>query len=87
MICGTLRNEEEWLSTAKLSEHIVPAHGFHTKSAQYVNFLRFITELTKDDRRKFLKFVTGSPRLPNGGFGALDPKLTVVLKKPVASNN
>lgn len=22
--------------------------------------------------------------MPNGGFGALDPKLTVVLKKPIA---
>jgi len=30
-----------------------------------------------------LKFVTGSPRLPNGGFSSLDPKLTVVLKKPI----
>ncbi len=26
--------------------------------------------------------MTGSPRLPNGGFGAMDPKFTVVLKKP-----
>ena len=42
-----------------------------------------MTELTFDDRRKFLKFVTGSPRLPNGGFASLDPKLTVVLKKPM----
>ena len=41
-----------------------------------------MTELNKDERKKFLKFVTGSPRLPNGGFGSLDPKLTIVLKKP-----
>ena len=61
----------------------MPAHGYHAKSAQYQYFLRFITELDKDEKRKFLKFVTGSPRLPNGGFGALDPKLTVVLKKPM----
>lgn len=39
--------------------------------------------LDHEKRRKFLKFVTGSPRLPNGGFSALDPKLTVVLKKPI----
>ena len=39
--------------------------------------------LDKEERRKFLKFVTGSPRLPNGGFAALDPKLTLVLKKPL----
>jgi E3 ubiquitin-protein ligase TRIP12 len=42
-------------------------------------------ELNHEERRKFLKFVTGSPRLPNGGFSTLDPKLTVVLKKPLNS--
>jgi E3 ubiquitin-protein ligase TRIP12 len=40
-----------------------------------------MSELEPLERRKFLVFVTGSPRLPNGGFGALEPKLTVVLKK------
>ena len=29
IICGTQRNEEEWNSALKLSEFIVPAHGFH----------------------------------------------------------
>jgi E3 ubiquitin-protein ligase TRIP12 len=42
-----------------------------------------MSELDREERRKFLKFVTGSPRLPNGGFAALDPKLTLVLKKPL----
>ena len=51
------------------------------KSKEYVNFLRFMSELEPLERRKFLVFVTGSPRLPNGGFGSLEPKLTVVLKK------
>ncbi|CAN0310797.1 unnamed protein product [Ascophyllum nodosum] len=32
-------------------------------------------------RRQFLRFVTGSPRLPIGGFAALRPRLTVVKKK------
>ena len=50
-----------------------------------MNFLKFISELSLEDRRKFLKFVTGSPRLPNGGFAALDPKLTLVLKKPISA--
>jgi E3 ubiquitin-protein ligase TRIP12 len=44
--------------------------------------LRFVTELDKDGRRSFLLFMTGSPRLPNGGFAGMDPKFTVVLKKP-----
>ena len=32
MISGTQRNEEEWTSVQKLSEFIVPAHGYHPKS-------------------------------------------------------
>ena len=44
--------------------------------------LRFVTELDKEGRRSFLLFMTGSPRLPNGGFAGMDPKFTVVLKKP-----
>ena len=44
-----------------------------------------MSELSPEERRKFLKFVTGSPRLPNGGFASLDPKLTVVLKKPLTA--
>jgi len=44
--------------------------------------LKFITELDLEGRRKFLLFMTGSPRLPNGGFSGMDPKFTVVLKKP-----
>jgi E3 ubiquitin-protein ligase TRIP12 len=45
--------------------------------------LRFMSELTLDERRSFLKFVTGSPRLPHGGFASLDPKMTLVHKKPL----
>ncbi len=42
-----------------------------------------MSELTPEERRSFLKFATGSPRLPNGGFSHLEPKMTVVLKKPL----
>lgn len=31
-------------------------------------------------RSRFLRFVTGSPRLPPGGLAALQPRLTVVRK-------
>ncbi|XP_063692680.1 E3 ubiquitin-protein ligase TRIP12-like [Bolinopsis microptera] len=33
-----------------------------------------------NEQRAFLKFVTGCPRLPVGGFKALHPRLTVVKK-------
>lgn len=65
-----------------LIENIIPAHGYHSKSHEFLDFLKFITNLEGEERRKFLKFITGSTRLPHGGFSALDPKLTVVHKKP-----
>ena len=34
------------------------------------------------NRSTFVQFITGCPRLPVGGFKALEPRLTVVLKKP-----
>ena len=34
-----------------------------------------------EDRPVFVQFITGSPRLPIGGFAGLEPRLTVVLKK------
>ena len=54
MICGTLKNNEEWSNLQKLMENVVPAHGYHSKSVEYLNFLRFMSELQTDDRRKFL---------------------------------
>ena len=41
-----------------------------------------MASLAGDERRLFLKFITGCPRLPIGGFAALRPKLTVVRKSP-----
>ena len=40
-----------------------------------------MTQLNKLERKMFLKFVTGTSRLPTGGFKHLDPKMIVVLKK------
>ena len=35
-----------------------------------------------EERKQFLLFVTGAPRLPLGGFAGLKPKLNVVRKDP-----
>jgi E3 ubiquitin-protein ligase TRIP12 len=40
-----------------------------------------MTEMTPEEQRKFLLFVTGSPKLPYGGFKALEPKLTIVRRE------
>lgn len=44
-----------------------------------------LSELSCDEIRLFLKFCTGSPILPHGGFKNLKP-LMCVVKKPIESN-
>lgn len=45
-----------------------------------MQLLEILQELESTQRRAFLQFVTGSPRLPPGGLASLNPKLTVVRK-------
>ena len=49
---------------------------------QVRNLLEVLSELEPQDQRRFLRFVTGCPRLPPGGLAALQPRLTVVRKQP-----
>jgi len=57
-------------------------HGY-TRSSRAVGFLLdILSEFDDVQLRQFLKFVTGSPRLPVGGLGRLSPRLTIVQKRP-----
>ncbi|CAN0028364.1 unnamed protein product [Discosporangium mesarthrocarpum] len=62
-------------------ESIVCGHGYTKSSAQVQWLARMMAQLTPPQRRQFLKFVTGTPRLPVGGFAGLQPRLTVVRKE------
>merc|ERR1712168_1467231 len=44
-------------------------------------FCRYAEELNKHDQKKLVKWLTGSPRLPKGGFKALNPRLTIMKKE------
>eukprot|EP00892_Ulva_mutabilis_P001731 jgi/Ulvmu1/11559/UM079_0002.1 len=55
-------------------------HGYSRHSPAVQNFVRALTELSSEEQRAFLRFVTGSPRLPYGGIAALRPRLTIVKK-------
>ena len=83
LICGESKGcDGDWKDPSRLEEEIVTAHGYNHKSRAFRDFIRYLTELEPRERPCFLKFITGSPRLPVGGFGALNPKMTIVLKKP-----
>lgn len=55
-------------------------HGFTINSPTLNHLVRFMSELKEKEKRAFLMFMTGSPRLPYGGFLSLNPPLTVVCK-------
>lgn len=79
IICG--ETNESWdLETIKAN--ITPDHGYTHNSVVVQNLLMILSNLTTSQQRKFLQFVTGSPRLPIGGFANLTPKLTIVKKEP-----
>jgi E3 ubiquitin-protein ligase TRIP12 len=53
---------------------------YSTQAPQVGYFLDVLCELGPEDRRNFLRFCTGSPRLPVGGWTSMRPKMTVVKK-------
>jgi E3 ubiquitin-protein ligase TRIP12 len=63
-----------------LVDSIKADHGY-TADSKIIRFLvEMMSTFTSVERREFLMFVTGSPKLPIGGFKALSPPLTVVCK-------
>lgn len=79
VVCG---NKLETWTVDYLKENIVPLHGYSQGSKTFNNFLQVLSELTEDQKREFLMFTIGAPRLPLGGLKHLSPQLTVVKKLP-----
>ena len=44
-------------------------HGFSNESRAFKNLLWVMSEFNVEERRQFLQFITGSPKLPIGGKG------------------
>ncbi|GAY52353.1 hypothetical protein CUMW_141130 [Citrus unshiu] len=76
LFCG----ERDFLAFNDLLDHIKFDHGYTASSPPILNLLEIIREFDYDQRRAFLQFVTGAPRLPPGGLASLNPKLTIVRK-------
>ncbi|KAI5290025.1 Ubiquitin fusion degradation protein 4 [Ascosphaera aggregata] len=73
------RIEEDW-SIETLTDSMKADHGFNMDSKSVRNLLQVMSEFTPQQRRDFLQFVTGSPKLPIGGFKSLTPIFTVVCR-------
>lgn len=59
---------------------IVCDHQYSNDSLPIQYLASAMSQFSAEDRRNFLLFVTGSPKLPIGGFKSLKPRLTVVRK-------
>ncbi|KAH8928928.1 hypothetical protein BT69DRAFT_385596 [Atractiella rhizophila] len=73
--------DEDW-TVQTLHDNLVADHGYTIDSRVVNDLLTIMSDFDMQQRRIFLSFVTGSPRLPIGGFAALNPRLTIVRKPP-----
>ena len=58
--------EEKW-DIQMLAEACRVEHGFTSESRAIRWLLEIVSEFNPEEQRAFLRFVTGSPRLPIGG--------------------
>lgn len=72
--------DEDW-SESTLVASIKPDHGLNADSASFRDIVAIMASFGADERREFLQWLTGSPKLPIGGFAGLHPQLTIV-KRP-----
>jgi len=77
MVVGVMMNDEEWKDLTKLKQGINAGNGFTPECQSYNDFLKFIVEMEPHLRPKFIKWLTGSKRLPRGGFSSLANHVSV----------
>lgn len=89
VFCGSGLNaasHQRW-DVRMLAECCRTDHGFTQDSEAIQYFYEILSTYNREEQRLFLQFVTGSPRLPTGGFKALTPPLTIVRKKMDGNQN
>lgn len=70
-ITGLLLHGCLFVLSIALVDTVKADHGFRSESRAFKNLLRAMSELNKEERRQFLQFITGSPKLPIGGTNML----------------
>ncbi|KAK3738539.1 hypothetical protein QZH41_012052, partial [Actinostola sp. cb2023] len=87
LLCGS--GVDKW-ETKHLIDNCRPDHGYTHDSRAIKYLFEVLSSYDKSQQRLFLQFVTGSPRLPVGGFRSLNPPLTIVRKTfepPLSADN
>lgn len=84
LFCGS--SHARW-DFKMLTESCQTDHGYNIESRAIKYLFQVLSEYDEDAQRKFIQFVTGSPRLPVGGLKSLTPPLTIVRKTCDDSND
>lgn len=84
-LVNLLGNAEEDWSYEALSSAINANHGYTKDSDAIKTLINILIHFNDIEKRSFLQFLTGAPRLPIGGFKDLRPELTVVKKQAEGS--
>ena len=77
LFCGS--TYVQW-DVKTMAECCHPDHGYNHESRAIKLLFEILSAYNQEEQRRFMQFVTGSPRLPVGGFKSLSPPLTVVRK-------
>jgi E3 ubiquitin-protein ligase TRIP12 len=87
VFCGSgTSNYQKW-DVRMLADCCRADHGFTQDSHAIKFFYDILSQYDQEEQRLFLQFVTGTPRLPTGGFKTLTPPLTIVRKKVDGNQN
>ncbi|KAI9223034.1 hypothetical protein BC828DRAFT_376934 [Blastocladiella britannica] len=78
-------DDEQWTRAALVDRGGLRAdHGYSLGSRVVCDLVDWMCTLPATDRRAFLTFLTGAPRLPIGGWTKLNPPFTVVQRSAPA---
>jgi E3 ubiquitin-protein ligase TRIP12 len=82
LICGTPEDIISWTPN-EIIENAKFEGGYSSSSRTVIYLANVLVSFNIEQRRRFLQFLTGSPRLPVGGLKSLRPKLTIQLRKNI----
>lgn len=74
--------EDVSVTLEDLRHYVKLEHGYGPQSREIEDFFTLVVDMSPDDKRLLLQFVTGCSRLPSGGLAALRPPLTIAKRIP-----
>jgi len=81
---STIHDNNLW-TTSAIESSIILGNHYNKGSPPIRWFIQALSSLTIQQRKLFLKFLTGTPTLPKGGFMSLVPRMTI--QKSIINSN